>query len=1020
MNKKLFAAAALFSAVIWGAEAKETEPLQRADAYTLEMDSELKASPCFFPIGVLGDRKFEILPFMGLNLCEGIHTCYEYPAGKPCNYKASGNDRGTYFFCIWAAHTLYHSRNTKTHGPLKNLVGDDGRTARNHRLSYTDPKTKQYVMDAAAASVKSVVAKDSRNILLWGIDNEWEMTPDYSPESVALFRKWLEKSYEGNLEMLNRAWKSEYRSFDEAVPPKVAEYSKNPGGWLDWRRFSEENFAEFLKDYFSAIQNADPLKRPVIAKNTQCSLEMQAVAKNRVVNHELIAELTREISRGWYGIDQYGHGDRSAYEINYFYNCIRPLNPEPGRRYGVFSAENNNHAGPGWQFAQYAWRLAANGLRGIDFFVMGNFGARNDYATFSFTDPDGIRRDRFYYLSRFASMIHRTEKFWARSAPAEKAPRLAMLLPQRDVMLSGPTGVSWWDYSTNNRLSVYSRLRDAGYWVDVIPYGKLVPEHLKKYQGLVLVNAEHLSAKETGAIATYVREGGILFADMRSGNFDEHHLETGGLAEVLGVKFKGVYTGIEVSPDDLWYNTRYGNVIRGDGKILAELTTAELVNGEDVFRNAKGAWITRNAYGKGKAFWFNTRLGALRPESVGMKVVSDWFGDRMKDAGLAPAYRSPLGNTDKMRVETPLEDPDGNRLIVIAGTTNEALPPAELQIGLPANGKYGSAFWAPAESAWFEKVSFRTGKNGCTVFKMPEIKTAGVLCLFRDYAPLLGIKIEGVKNAVGNDPYTAEVTPGESFRVKVRLANPSGSRLSGGTLRLRALGDWNVSSSREIRSISAGGVEDYSFRVTVPEKSRFFKPNFVYPLVAEFIQDGKRIAVGNAVISVRLDPRNYEYLLTDNPTREHNARHFVMRTGADYSYPGMTKEDKRFRDPSGAKKNGQHGTALTDGLNGRKHAAYNMRSVDVLFDLKKDFRIVRLAVKRVNPNTSPCALEISVGRDGKKFGTPVAVSKLEWNDEKYTSVNLKPEDGRYVNVRFLFPTEKGGRVDEVEIFGRAL
>lgn len=1020
MNKSLLAAAALLSAAIGVAAGKETEPLQRADAYTLEMNSDLRTSPYFFPIGVLCDRKFEILPFMGLNISEHIHTCYEYPAGKPCNYKATENDRGTYFFCHWVAHTLYRTRKTKTHGTLKNLVRDDGKPAGNHSLSYTDPQTKKYIMDAAAASVKNVVAKDSRNIFLWGIDNEWELAPDYSPESVALFHKWLEKTYEGNLAELNKAWKSEFKNFSEAVPPKIADCNRNPGGWLDWRRFTEENFAAFLKDYFAAIQNADPLKRPVIAKNTQCTLEMQAVAKNRAVNHELIADATRDISQGWYGIDQYGHGDRSSYEINYFYNCIRPRNPVPGKRYGIFSAENNNHAGPGWQFAQYAWRIAANGLRGVDFFVMGNFGARNDYSTFSFTDPDGIRRDRFYYLSRFASMIHRSEKFWAQAAPAENAPRLAMLLPQRDIMLAGPTGVSWWDYSTNNRLNVFGRLRDAGYWVDVIPYGKLDSEYLKKYQGLVLVNAEHLSAKEAKAIAAYVREGGNLFADMRSGNFNEHHVENGGLAEVLGLKYKGVYTGIEVSPDDLWYNTKYGNVIRGDGRILAELTTAKLVNGEDVFRNAKGAWITRNEYGKGKAFWFNTRLGALRPESVGMKVVSDWFGDRMKDAGLVPAYSSSIGNTDKMRVETPLADPAGNVLIVIAGTTEEALPAADLRIKLPPGGEYGNAFWAPAESTWFEKVGFRMEKDGVGVFEMPEIRSAGILYLFRDHAPMLGIKAKGVEGKAANDPYTAEVVPGESFKVKVQLVNPSVKRMPGGTLRLRALGDWKVSAPEEAWSVSAGGIKEYTFRVTVPEESKFFKPNFVYPLVAEFIRDGKRIAVENAVVSVKLDPRKYDYLLTDNPTREHNDRHFVLRTKADYSYVSVPGAGEWFRDPSNAKANGQSGMALTDGLNGRRHVVCKMRNVEILFDLKKEFRITRLAVKRVDSRTSPSALEISVGKDGKTFGAPVSVSKLEWNGEKYAEVPLKPQDGRYVKVRFIFPDDRGGRVDEVEIFGRAL
>ena len=45
MNKSLLAAAALLSAAIGVAAGKETEPLQRADAYTLEMNSDLRTSP---------------------------------------------------------------------------------------------------------------------------------------------------------------------------------------------------------------------------------------------------------------------------------------------------------------------------------------------------------------------------------------------------------------------------------------------------------------------------------------------------------------------------------------------------------------------------------------------------------------------------------------------------------------------------------------------------------------------------------------------------------------------------------------------------------------------------------------------------------------------------------------------------------------------------------------------------------------------------------------------------------------
>ena len=57
----------------------------------------------------------------------------------------------------------------------------------------------------------------------------------------------------------------------------------------------------------------------------------------------------------------------------------------------------------------------------------------------------------FYYASRFASLIHRNEKFWTNCTPAA-VKKIAILLPQRDIQLSGDTGLSWWDYPINNRL----------------------------------------------------------------------------------------------------------------------------------------------------------------------------------------------------------------------------------------------------------------------------------------------------------------------------------------------------------------------------------------------------------------------------------------------------------------------------------------------------------------------------------------------------------------------------------------
>ena len=999
--------------------AAQEEPLLKANHYTLEMNEEYQTSPDFFPIGILG-ASWDQLPYLGMNLSEAGHCCYDIPAGRPCGHNTPIQPwigRGKFFMAIWAAHTLYNSRETANYGTLKNRINGDGTPARNHDLSFAHPATRQYVLDCAATVAKQNVKYDSANIGIWGIDNEYELGPDYSPEAIALFRAWLPEAYRGDLEKFHKAWGEEYKTFADAVPPKIEEREQRPGAWLDWRRFSEEFFAQFLHDYFAAIQNADPLKRPVVAKNTQCSLEMQAVARNRALNHELVAEKTREISRGWYGFDQYGHGDRNNYEMNYFYNCIRPADPVPGRRYGGFSGENNNHAGPGWQFAQTYYRLLPSGLRGGEFFCMGSNGASGDWSTFAFIYPDGTLHDRFFYASRFANMVHRTERLWSRGAPASGLPKIAMLLPQRDILLAKDTGVSWWDYSTNNRLNVFSRLRDAGYWVDVLPYGKLTPEQLKQYGALVLVNAEHLTAAECEAIGSYVKDGGVLFADMMAGRYDEHHIEHNGLETLLGVTYQGVYTGIEVSPDDLWYNTPYGNVVRADGKILAELTSAKLVNSEDLFRNAKSAWITRNDVGKGKAFWFNTRLGALRPESAGNEVVARWFGERMRDAGLSPAYRSDLADQGLLRVEQPIVDPEGNCVIAVAGTTYESLPGFRLTVALPDGNSYSSAWWGSAESTWIEPLKFSRNEDGSATFELPEIRSAGMIYLLPSYAPVVGLKVEGAEASAENDPYTAQLEPGDEFSVTVQVVNPTAEPLPEGSIRLQALTGWQVSDAQSVEPLAPGKSREYTFKVKIPAESPALRPNFAYPLVATLESNGKRTAVANAIVTLKMDTGKYDYLLTGNGDWSGKTYPFTLRTGAEYVYE--LPKGGAVRDPADAQSDGKHGNALISGLDWWSNVAkISAPEVAIVFDLKQGFCVNKVEL-RYHGEDAPACFEVFGSTDGKEYVKIGESTEPAWND-RWTELAFPGVPARFVKLAVKFPKESGGCLDEASVWGRTL
>ncbi len=990
------------------------DPLQRIDAYSLEVTPAIRPTKDFFAIGTLGDHGFKTLPFMGLGLCERSHCCYEFKDGKPCTYKGSGNERGLYFFNIWAAHSLYRSPETKNYGTIKRSVNDQGRERGQHHINYFHPQTRQYVLDAAKFTVKTVLEREARDtVYIWGIDNEWEMPLDYSLEALAAWPVFLEKYYGGDLAKLNRAWKTEYQSFSEALPPKEDEYNKKPGAWLDWRRFQEEAYAGFIRDYFKAVRENDPVKRSVVSKSTQCTIEMQAVARTRALNHEILADYTRDESLGLYGIDQYGHGDRNTYEFSYLYHCILPTDPADKHfQYGVFSGELNNHAGPGWQFAQSYWRLLANGYKGGDFFHLGMPGGTADYATFALTSPDGSRRSRFFYLTRLAATIHRTEAFW-RNATAAEVPRIAMLMPQRDVMLAGETGVSRWDFSGNNRLSVYTHLRNAGYWVEAIPSGKLAPGFMKRYNALFLVGAEHLSAEECKNIEAFVAGGGVLYADMRSGSFDEHHIEHNALGKVLGVNYKGVYTGIEVSPDDLWYNTEYGNVIRADGKILFDTTTAKIRNAEDLFQNGKAAAVTMNEFGKGKAFWFNTRLGALRPESVEVQVVSDFFAKYLKEGGIQPGY---TGGSDRLRVEIP-QVFNGNYSVAIAGVTRFPAPAGKLTIQFPAGAKFEHAFFAPAESALLQKVKF----DGST-FELPEIKTAGILYCYNESIPMLGISAMGLASHPA-DKATAEAVPGQSFQVKVQLVNPGVAKLPAGEVVLQTLADWRIKdASVKVPTLKPGEIREFTFDVTTPENSPHFKPEFIYPLVAEFKVNGERKAVIHQTVSILLDRTKFEHLLSDNRPDSRFPRDFTLKTGATYAY-NFPEGDQSFKDPSVGKHTGRaaNGKALTDGLDQwDRRASFTKPEMEVVFDLKESYAFTGVNLRR-GTQPYPGAISVRVSADGKTFAPAIPETPFAWDESGWSMTKAEaPVNARYILVKVTFPTPKGGNIDEIEIYGKPL
>lgn len=80
----------------------------------------------------------------------------------------------------------------------------------------------------------------------------------------------------------------------------------------------------------------------------------------------------------------------------------------------------------------------------------------------------------------------------------------------------------------------------------------------------------------------------------------------------------------------------------------------------------------------------------------------------------------------------------------------------------------------------------------------------------------------------------------------------------------------------------------------------------------------------------------------------------------------------------------------------------------VLFDLKHEYGITRIAVD--TPTANSPALSAEFSRDGKQFTPPVSFRK---------ELKITPQTARYVRVTLDFPA-KNGVAEEIRIYGRKL
>ena len=475
---------------------------------------------------------------------------------------------------------------------------------------------------ASLRLVEAVAARYGAHpaVALWHVSNELgcHNALCYCDESAAAFRVWLRRRY-GSVVELNRAWgtafwSQTYHDWEEILPPRAALSARNPGQLLDFHRFSSDAvFAQYRAE-------ADVLRRlsdrPVTTNFMVTAHienmdywswadEMDVVANDHYLDHRLgdpLSELAfaADLSRGLAQGAPWILMEHSTGAVNW-----QPLNL--AKESGQLLRNSLTHVARGADgVCFFQWRASLQGAEKFHSAMLPHAGT--DSAVWREVVELGGIVDRLGEVagSRVvadAAVIFSWEAWWATDTECRPSQSVGYLTQVH---------------------ATYTALHAQGLTVDIVRPGA----DLSAYRFVVVPGLHLLRADEAAVLTDWIAAGGTAVVTYNSGIVDESDRiwaggYTGPLREALGIhveEFAPVAPGVAIALDDGTRSRLWSERLRA--------TTAEtLATFADGPATGSPA-ITRNAHGRGSAWYFATQLEP--------SPLADRLGAIARAAGVRP------------------------------------------------------------------------------------------------------------------------------------------------------------------------------------------------------------------------------------------------------------------------------------------------------------------------------------------------------------------------------------------------
>lgn len=369
--------------------------------------------------------------------------------------------------------------------------------------------------------------KDYPALHSWILWNEPTRIINPNANSVILYREFLRKIYNNNINELNKYHYKQYSGFDEiGIGEELKTNFLDFKGYveeLDWMRFSVDNLCQRLSDIKEIIRRNDETHPIHINPHSIAHCTMHA-GQSIWKEAELVDFLGCSAHPAWHSTRF--HDNRIHQSVSYFSDLMRSSTPHPDGLFWVSELQGGTtiYSSPRYfcptsdDITAWMWESIGAGAKGIVFWC---FNVRNngrECGEWGLLNQMGEPSERLMAATKVLNIVQNNIEDFIQAMPPK--PDVWLLYSENSWALGWVEGTGEdVDNPRNKHMAAdglcacYLMCQDLGLQVGFINEEKFNQDGLEDDDVLIVPNATSMEVKTCQSLKQFVTSGGTLIAD---------------------------------------------------------------------------------------------------------------------------------------------------------------------------------------------------------------------------------------------------------------------------------------------------------------------------------------------------------------------------------------------------------------------------------------------------------------------------------------------------------------------------